>query len=120
MHRVLAHKAVRHSIAGVGAGIDILNVQRCPALVEMVNNPLQQALILVRVKNLQTILPPDIVFDLRPGNGERIIDRSASAGWVGVVQKRTAHAHLRGERLLVVGRPADAGAASVIRNRLVE
>ena len=89
-------------------------------LIEMADNPLQQAFVLARVERLQVVFPPDVGLDLGPSDGESIVDRSPGTGGIGVKHQRTINTQLGGERLLVAVAIIQAHAASIVGDRLVK
>ncbi len=86
----------------------------------MQGDSLQEPLELLRVVLVEVVLEPDLVLELRPGHGERVVDGAPGALGVGVVDERAFDTQLGRERLLLVLRPANSNAPFVIRDRFME
>ena len=118
MRGVLADEAVRHGIGGIPAAVHVFDVQASLLFVQMRDDALEQRAEMLGIKFLEVLLPPDIAFDLRPGNREGVLDGAAGAAGVGVVDQRSVDAQLGGIGLGLVIRPVGANAAAIICDRL--
>ena len=120
MGGVFAHEAVGHGEVRIAAHEDVLHVERCLLVVQVLGEALDETLVLGGVVLAEVGLEPDLVLDLRPGDREGVLGAPARAVRVGVVDQRTLVAEHGGEGLLGVVRSAALDAALVVGDGLVE
>jgi hypothetical protein len=90
------------------------------AIVHVLDDALQEPLVLVRIEGFHVVLPPHLGLDLRPGDGEGVVDRAPGAGGIGIEDERTVYSQLRGKRLLLGVRTALGEPAPVVLDSLAE
>ena len=114
--RVFANEAVGERKVGVPAAEHIGGVQLGIRLVQMIDDPLQQRLVLGWIKLLEVRLPPDVVDEFGPSDRKGVLHRTTRAGRIAVIHERSVFAQRGRIRLLRVVRTVELNPAPVVGN----